>query len=71
MLIHRRAIKEPGSTPLTSGGITQDINSKPIRTFLVDYSNRYVTMQSGSLALCSCMDYSVSQGWTKVVGEDQ
>ena len=62
MLIYdKRTIKEQASTPVTSGGITQAINSKPFRKFIANCANVYVT-RSETWFLCTCMD---STQWVK------
>ena len=59
MLVYAmRAIKEPGSTPVTSGRVIQAIDSYPVRMFLVNYANLYVASQGHGLyvhvwSLCS------------------
>ena len=39
------AIKEPASTPVTSGGVTLPMITQPIRIFLENYANVYVSSQ--------------------------
>ena len=45
----RGAIKDPAHTG-TSKGLSQAINSGPIRTFLPKYANVYITIQSHGLS---------------------
>ena len=43
---------EPASTPATSGGITQAINTELIRKYLTSYANVSVTSQGHGLCVC-------------------
>ena len=42
-------IKQPGITPVTSGGFNKVLVSESIRLFLVNYANLYVTSQGHDL----------------------
>ena len=52
MLVYgRRAIKQPTSTTATSEGITQAINTQPIRKFCGNHANAYVISQGHGLCV--------------------
>ena len=47
----RGVIKEPASTPVTSKGITQAIQTKLINKFLAKYANVFMTSQGHGLCV--------------------
>ena len=52
MLVYNNwAIKQPASTPATSGGITHASNTEPIREFLEKYINVFVSSQGHGLCV--------------------
>ena len=52
MLVYDRGeIKQPASTPATSGGIIQGIHTEPIRKFFANYANDYITSQGPGLCV--------------------